>query len=603
LERRQFRIAEVLYSYRRHESDRSESLCRGPRHTDRSKTDNIYAIVDHFNAPGDLLFKSTDGGGTWNPVGLGLPESHLVLAIDPQNPSILYAATNYGIFKSTDGGAGWSPVNSGLPPFPTGPPPFPTGSFHADSVVIDPQQPATVYATITNSSGSRVFDTRDGGASWSDASTGLPGGTYFRVLTIDARQSATLYVGTDQGVFGSSDGGRSWTAANSGLTAIRIRDLVIDPEDPSTLYAQSWSGRLLKTTDRGATWSSADSGLAFVGGPLAIDPQDTTTIFAAANAADLSKGYPYGIYKSTDGGGSWSPSWIRDYPVDYTVLTTVAVDPLNSNVVYATTENRDDEDGTLCDYGRLRKSVDGGITWSASLFKDLDISSRCVSSLVIDPQHPGNLYVAFENGGVFKSTDTGTSWSSANSGLADAQGSTRVAALALDPRNSSTLYAVSSLGSGWGVFKSNDAGASWTLASSGLPLLPNVEEEDNCCYQPLLAIDPTNLDRVYLGALYYGWSIVFKSDDGGASWTDTGLAVPGNGYGWFGGLAVSSQFPGTVYAGTPAGVFREAPDGRASPFKQPAEILHPTPSRQPRWGVHVYQPGKGAFRRRIAAPV
>jgi len=193
------------------------------------------------------------------------------------------------------------------------------------------------------------------------------------------------------------------------------------------------------------------------------------------------------------------------------------------------------------------------------------------------------LYVAFENGGVFKSMDAGASWNPANSGLTDAQGPSRAAALALDPRNSNTLYAVSSLGSGWGVFKSNDAGASWTLASSGLPLLPNVNEEDNCCYQPRLTIDPTNPERVYLGALYYGWSIVFKSDDGGASWTNTGLAIPGNCSACsFGGLAVSSDIPSTVYAGTPAGIFREAPDDRAPYGTQPAETLHPPPSRRPR---------------------
>src|SRR5438105_5654437 len=126
-------------------------------------------------------------------------------------------------------------------------------------------------------------------------------------------------------------------------------------------------------------------------------------------------------------------------------------------------------------YETLRKSVDGGITWSASLFKDLGISSRCVLALVIDPQHPANLYAAFESGGyaafefggVFKSTDGGASWSAANSGLQ--LNSEGAFALAIDPQNPSTLYVLSPRGSSWGVFKSNDGGASWNPSSSGLP--------------------------------------------------------------------------------------------------------------------------------------
>ena len=174
---------------------------------------------------------------------------------------------------------------------------------------------------------------------------------------------------------------------------------------------------------------------------------------------------------------------------------------------------------------------------------------------MIDPQHPANLYAAFEYGGVFKSTDAGVSWSPANSGLTDAQGSSSTVALAIDPRNSSTLYAVSSPGSRWGVFKSNDAGATWNLASSGLPPLPPKEDS---AFLPRLAVAPTNPDRVYLGAVYSGSSFVFKSDDGGASWTDSGLSgyvgpVSGD---FFGGLAVSSQVPSTVFAGTSGeGVF------------------------------------------------
>jgi hypothetical protein len=297
---------------------------------------------------------------------------------------------------------------------------------------------------------------------------------------------------------------------------------------------------LLKTTDRGATWSAADSGLIGVDSAPAIDPQNPSTMFVAGSVIG---GYDYGIYKSMDGGASWTPSLIASLIPDFSGVATLAVDLRNSNIVYAAFEYQSDEP---CSDGSLRKSVDGGLTWSSTPFKDLGISASCILALVIDPQHPANLYAAFSYGGVFKSTDAGASWSPANSGLTDAQGSSSAQALAIDPRNSHILYTVSSPGSNWGVFKSNDAGASWNLASSGLPPLPKLDND----FLPRLAIDPTNPDRVYVGVVSDNSAFVFKSNDGGASWTDTGLAVSAGCCGFFGGLAVSSQVPSTVYAGT-----------------------------------------------------
>jgi photosystem II stability/assembly factor-like uncharacterized protein len=90
-------------------------------------------------------------------------------------------------------------VNAGLPWFDTGP------SILVYSVAVDPQQPEMAYAAVGNLLGGKVFKTTNGGASWSDASSGLPGGTYFRVLTIDTRNPATLYTGTVSGVFKSTD--------------------------------------------------------------------------------------------------------------------------------------------------------------------------------------------------------------------------------------------------------------------------------------------------------------------------------------------------------------------------------------------------------------
>jgi photosystem II stability/assembly factor-like uncharacterized protein len=243
-----------------------------------------------------------------------------------------------------------------------------------------------------------------------------------------------------------------------------------------------------------------------------------------------------GVIKSTDGGTSWSASWIPQYPGIW--ITKLAIDPRNANIVYATADYD-------CGMETLRKSVDGGMSWSHSLFKDKGVLAACLVDLVVDPQNSGHLYAAFQFGGVFKSTDAGATWKAANSGLSPGVYSAYDAvALAIDPGSPGTVYAVSSSG----VFKSGDGGMSWNPASSGLPDWSSGFGE--CCFRPRLVVDPQNSARAYLGISVDGVDHVFQSFDGGASWKDSGLVVSGSSW-WFAGLAISSQGPSTVYAGCP----------------------------------------------------
>jgi photosystem II stability/assembly factor-like uncharacterized protein len=516
---------------------------------DPRSPNTLYAVENGYATPGGVivaggLFKSTDGGGSWNPLNLGLPPNSSidVVAVNPQNPSTLYVGSAYGIFKSTDGGSDWTPVNSGLPAFANG---LPGGAayFLVDSLAIDQQQPDTVYAAITNLIGSMVLKTTNGGASWSDAGSGLPENTTVRSLQIDSQIRTTLYAATGAGVFKSTDGAITWTPANSGLISTVIMDLAITPGNSSTLYAATFS-ELLKTTDGGKHWSAADSGMAFVGSPLAIDPQNTSTTFAIGCTI---ANYICGVVKSADGGASWSVSQaLPDFGNLW--VTTLTIDPRNSNVVYATIQEFDE-----CGEETLYKSVDGGMSWSHSLFSDLGVSAGCILGLAVDPRNTNNLYGAFQRGGVFKSTDGGATWNIANSGLSanDAE------ALAIDPGSPGTIYAVSSAG----VFKSSDGATSWNPAGSGLPDLSS--STGDCCFRPRLAVDPHNSASVYLGIPVNGAHHVFQSSDGGASWTDS-LAVSGIG-GWFGGLLISAQGPTTVYAGSPGeGVFAFGKTARAA---------------------------------------
>jgi photosystem II stability/assembly factor-like uncharacterized protein len=403
--------------------------------------------------------------------------------------------------------------------------------------VINPQQPDSLYATISNSSGSRVFKTTDGGASWSDASSGLPKQTFVRSLQIDLQVPTTLYVGTVFGVYKSSDRGESWHSANSGLTATSIEALAADPRNPDVVYT-STAGTVLKSSDGGANWTPR---LATGVGELAIDPRNPDTIYAGTWGR---------ILKSADGGQSWSESWKDGNPVN-AWLTALAIDPQDSDSVYAATQDFDE-----CGSETLHKTVDGGATWAHLPFRNLGNSTACISTLAVDAQNAGTLYAAFQFGGVFKSTDGGVSWEAANAGLPTGRG-TGVVALAMDSGTPATLYAAALQNfpdrSILSVFKSGDGATSWHPANSGLPSsLPNFED---CCYRPRLVIDAQDPTMLYLGASVGSEHRVFRSVDAGTNWTDSGFAVASTSW-WFEGLATSSHGASTVYAGTQgSGVF------------------------------------------------
>ena len=162
----------------------------------------------------------------------------MALAVDPINPSILYAGTVGGIYKSTNAGATWALL--------------PGAIRNASVLAIDPSRSATVYAGGGSSLG--VFKSTDGGSTWTTINNGLPAVTFPSSLVINPSEPTTLYVGGSAGVFKSTDGGGSWTSANSGLPAAVPVKLAIDPLNPSTLYAGTSNAGVFKSTDGGTTW-------------------------------------------------------------------------------------------------------------------------------------------------------------------------------------------------------------------------------------------------------------------------------------------------------------------------------------------------------------
>ncbi len=493
---------------------------------------------------GTAILKSTDGGESWNVINTGFVS---LLVIDPTTPSTLYAVRYNILVKSTDGGASWT--DTGFERLVIG-------------LTIDPKNSNILYAATngyatTNGGGQAIFKSTNGGRSWNTANTSIPAA---RSLVLNPLDSSTIYTtsgsyGTSGGVFKSTDGGMNWSQADIGLRAMDIRVLVGDPVDPATVYAGGDAG-LFRSVDSGGSWSQraafqvtcctlppgfpapppffppvAPAGLR----SLVIDYTNPNILYARTARINGCAFTDILLFKSTDGGATWSDSITPDKSgcvLDGNLMVMAPTDP---NTLYLGEGNEDEGYALL-------KSTDGGANWNRTGL------GEAVNVLVIDPTSPATLYAGTGNG-VFQSTDGGATWNM--TGLAK----TNVNLLANDPLQPNILYAgatgafPASLGVR-GLFKSTDRGASWSPINHGLEDVLSTRAPVSA-----LVMDPDHSGVLYVGTSGYG---VFKSSDGGATWAlfNDGLTPLDARV-----LAIARGASPTLYVGTAGGVFKIVDDG------------------------------------------
>jgi photosystem II stability/assembly factor-like uncharacterized protein len=451
----------------------------------------------------DGVFKTTDGGQTWSAANNGITDAVTTMTIDPSNPSTVYASGN-ALFKSTDGGSSWTTLAS-----------FP--SIGGDHLVVRPDNPAILYAAggLTD----LVYESLDGGATWTGLGASFLDGV--ELLAIDPHTPTHLYAGTRQGMFrwnGSSwsnvstgiqwdvmesvafdvvnsgviyvgtggggiyktvDGAATWQHASTGLQALPMEAVAIDPVDPNKVYAAT-NGGLTSSTDGGANWSVVMSRVASVA--IIVDPSDPATIYSA--------GVFDGIDKTIDGGATW-------FEIETGLglapqFGALAMDPTDPDVLYG---------GLVFDKG-LFKTVDGGASWT-------DIEGTLVGNdyyaIAVAPSAPSTVYVGTEIEGIFKSTDAGATWTAVNTGISIGTFS-RIDTIAVHPGDANLVYIAANHPIGFGglVYKTTDGGASWTaLAGLGDGVLA-------------IRIDPGDADVLYAATSSNG---VYKSRDAGATWS------------------------------------------------------------------------------------
>lgn len=245
------------------------------------------------------------------------------IAIHPNNDDILLAGfAGGGIFKSIDGGANWHPVFDEQPELSIG------------DITYDPQNPDIVYAgtgdpnmPIVLFNGEGIYKSTDGGDTWNYL--GLAGGGVISKVLVDPQNSQVLYAATmgnpyvrsnERGVYKSTNGGITWQKVLFVSNQAGASDLVMHTSQPQVLYASFWDrirsntesmvygphARVYKSTDGGATWNQLGGGL-----PTGIWGR-TGLVISATNPNKLYAVYvdslsrPGGLYKTTDGGQTWT---------------------------------------------------------------------------------------------------------------------------------------------------------------------------------------------------------------------------------------------------------------------------------------------------------
>jgi photosystem II stability/assembly factor-like uncharacterized protein len=404
-------------------------------------------------------------------------------------------------------------------------------------LVRDPKTPANLYAAGF----SGIYKSSNNGATWSAASSGI-NDLSVDTIAIDPITPTTLYAGSIEGgpIVKSVDGAQHWTP----LSITLVVAIAIDPKTPTTIYASQSQGGLFKSTDGGATWHGLSSST-FPGFPtfktLTVDPSNTSVVYAGEGIA--------GIFKSTDGGATWNPSnngltgpivqivtlaidqktpstlyasanttggsglfkstdgganWANIIPDPSTVLDveSVAVDPTNSSNVYVGTFSQG-----------LRRSTNGGTSFTAA---NSGLPQVGVEAIAIDPLSPNGILIGTQNG-IFASSNAAGTWLESDNGLA----LTTVNSVAVDPKTPTTIYAATKYS---GLFKSTDGAGTWTSINTGIG--PTGNSAVNTANFTAITIDPTTPTTLYVGAAYTQQSAVYKSTDGGAHWTSAATGIP-----------------------------------------------------------------------------
>lgn len=564
------------------------------------------------------VFRSLSSGNTWQRIEVGLPDAIYVNAMATSTIAPVVYLTNYvGLYRTGNGGDLWVPIST---PMPAGDAILDVNVRRATSNSIAIATTAGAY--VSTNAGSTWIGPGATGAGLSKIVFAADGSLYLGIQYADPGifSGATLLK--------STDGGSSWAPLATQPPALNgIEQLSVSPADPQRIFASD-GGTVVTSGNGGNTWSTVNLPESGAGcrGVLAVTPSPATAAGAfvgcysngvhfapdvtlaapawtdwtaanalAANGTDpvqaseiaVHPGYPTtptlwtgtvdaGVFRSTNGGAAWVPvnngyqsaniRALAPHPLDQSASGAVLLAGLGDAFTTSTP---------------VYKSPDGGASWAGSLG---GLNAEQIRWMVIDPTTVDNNLFTTENftvyasgrsegiptlasrdGGIYKSTDAGATWTTIDNGIATVSGTRYLGtarAIVLDPQSCAappcvagssplqTLYvAGSGVPDGPGlpyrsarVYKSTNAGASWVASENGLPTTEDLGPPGapNYLYRIVvpLVIDPANPSTLYLGTTT-SWNSesfggvfptaangVFKSTNGGATWVNSSNGLP-----------------------------------------------------------------------------
>jgi photosystem II stability/assembly factor-like uncharacterized protein len=500
---------------------------------DQQKPETVWVGTGESNmrnsvAIGLGLYKTTDAGRNWTRVGLENSEHISKIVLHPSDPNTLYVAVpgklwcdspDRGLYKTTDGGKTWNKVL------------FVDEKTGCADIIMDPRNPdvllasmwqfrRTPYSFVSGGPGSALYKSTDGGKNWRKLSNGLPGGEVGRIalaLAPSAPDNMLAIVESEKtSLLISDDAGESWKyqSANSNVTArpFYFSTLVVDPKDPKRVYRPAFS--LSISSDGGHAFSEASNNGGWVHGDhhaLWINPTATNQLYLGTDG---------GVYMSLDLGVTWTH--LNTLPVSQ--FYHVQVDKQSPYQVY----------GGLQDNGSWR-----GPSQSAGGIENRDwdnVGGGDGFWVQPDPMDP-QIVFSESQGGMITRTNLRTNQSQVVQPQAvkgeDAHRWNWNTPIVNGIKNPETLY----MGAQY-LFKTNDRGYSWKRispdlttndpvkqkqAESGGVTVDNTSAENHCT---IFSIGPSPLDEnlVYVGT---DDGNIQVTRDGGTNWELISKNIPG----------------------------------------------------------------------------
>jgi photosystem II stability/assembly factor-like uncharacterized protein len=356
------------------------------------------------------------------------------------------------------------------------------------------------------------------------------------------------------GVWKTTSGGVTWTPVFDDQSVGSIGAVTVDPSNPDIVWvgtgesnnqrSSSYGDGVYKSVDGGDTWTNVGLPQSQHVGGILVDPHDSDVVYVAATGPMWAAGGERGIYKTADGGGTWERVLYVD---EHTGGIDIVMDPTNHQVLYAAMQQRERRAYGYISGGPgsgIWKTTDGGSTWT-ELTEGLPTSDMGRIGLDVSLSHPSTVYAVIEGSeaGVYRSDNGGLSWrqTSTQASIPWYFGEIRV-----DPQDSETVYHL-----GVSLTRSTDGGVTFSRAAN------SVHADQHAMW-----ISPTNRDHLILG----NDGGLYVSHDRGATWDFSpnlpisqfyavGLDMAEPFFGVYGGLQDNSTWGGPSRTRASRGIF------------------------------------------------